>query len=663
MTLSEALQQVARLLNSGQADAAAGLCAQILEVVPDSVDAIHFSGIAAAQKGDRAAAIELFRRALELQPGAAAIHNNLGNALREERRYDEAATCFERALELNPRFPDALNNLGIVYQAQNRLEAALDCFRRALVLAPGFADAHNNLGAVLTDMDRFEEASASFGRALEIQPDFPEVYFSLGKGFSKQQRYEEACTCFQKALELRPGLDTAFVHLTAQRRHLCDWQDHSNEVNTVQSWVRSGREAASPFYFLSVSDDPEEQLACARQQAKSATRAITPLPPLKTGLNGKIRVAYLSADFREHPCSYLLAEVFEIHDRDAFEIHAFAFGPEARDPMRARLERAFDHFHDVSTRSDREIADKLRDLGIHIAVDLMGYTRHARSSILAHRPAPVQVNYLGYAGTMGAEFIDYVLVDRLVVAPDQQPFFTERLVHLPNCYMANDSTRAIADTAPSRQECGLPEEGFVFCCFNNNNKITPDFFAVWMRLLTEVPQSVLWLMRGSEAGENNLRREAEMRGVDPARLVFAPRIDMASHLARHQQADIFLDTLPFNAHTTASDALWAGLPVLTCTGRSFASRVAGSLLHAAGLPELVTDSMEAYEALALKLARDPDLLGSYRERLQRNRDTCPLFDCERFTRNLETAYITMIERWQAGLPPGPFEVEDAGPMH
>jgi predicted O-linked N-acetylglucosamine transferase (SPINDLY family) len=264
---------------------------------------------------------------------------------------------------------------------------------------------------------------------------------------------------------------------------------------------------------------------------------------------------------------------------------------------------------------------------------------------------------------MGAEFIDYVLVDRFIVPPLQQSFFTEHLVHLPNSYMANDRTREIAETAASRKECGLPEEGFVFCCFNNYYKLTPEFFDLWIRLLTRVPGSVLWLTRGSEAVENNLRREAETRGADPARLVFAPRIDMPSHLARHRRADLFLDTLPFNAHTTASDALWAGLPVLTCTGRSFASRVAGSLLHAAGLPELVTDSLEAYEALALKLARDPDLLASYRERLQRNRDTCPLFDSRRFTRNLESAYTKMMERWQAGLSPESFTVEDAGPTY
>jgi predicted O-linked N-acetylglucosamine transferase (SPINDLY family) len=661
MTLSEALQKVVQLLNGGQADAAFRLCAQIRDVAPGNVDAIHFSGIAAAQRGHRPEAIGFFRRALELQPDAAAIHNNLGNALREEKHYGEAEKCFERALELDPDFPDALNNLGIIYKTQNRPEEALDCFRRALTLFPDFADAHNNLGAVLTDMDRYEEASASLGRTLELQPDFPEVYLTLGKGFDKQKRHEEALACYQKALELRPGLDSAFVQLTAQRRHLCDWKAFQDDMTRIRSWTRSGREVPSPFYFLSVSDDPAEQLACARQWTAGRIEAVAPMHAAELDANATIRIAYLSADFREHPCSYLLAEVFEIHDRDDFEIHAFAFGPEARDPMRTRLEEAFDYFHDVAHDSDREIATKLRDLGIHIAVDLMGHTRDSRPGILAHRPAPVQVNYLGYAGTTGADFIDYVLVDQFIVPPGQQSCFTERLVHLPHCYMANDRTRAIAEPAPSRQECGLPDEGFVYCCFNNINKITPDFFDAWMRLLTAVPRSVLWLMGGNAAAESNLRREAQDRGVDPARLVFAPRIEMPRHLARHRNADLFLDTLPFNAHTTASDALWSGLPVLTCAGRSFAARVAGSLLQAAGLPELVTRSLEEYEALAVKLALNPGLLHDYRNRLEENKQTCPLFDTPRFTRNLESAYHEMVRRWRSGQMPEPFTVGDIDP--
>jgi len=352
-----------------------------------------------------------------------------------------------------------------------------------------------------------------------------------------------------------------------------------------------------------------------------------------------------------------MAELFERHDRERFEVFAFSFGPDGGSPMRRRLEKAFDHFIDVRDISDADVARQIAELGVHVAIDLMGYTKHCRPGILAHRPAPVQVNYLGFPGTMGADFIDYILVDPFVVPLDQQPFFTEKLVHLPDCYQVTDSKRERADRTPSRADYGLPEEGFVFCCFNNNYKITPSFFEVWMRLLQAVPGSVLWLSGDNDTAERNLRREAEERGVDPERLIFAPRVEYADYLERYKLADLFLDTLPYNAGATASDALWAGLPILTCAGRSFAARMAGSLLHAVGLPELITTNLEDYEALALKLATEPEVLGALRTKLAENRDTAPLFDTDRFRRHIEAAYEQMWQTWEKGEAPKPFAVE------
>ncbi len=364
-----------------------------------------------------------------------------------------------------------------------------------------------------------------------------------------------------------------------------------------------------------------------------------------------MRLAYLSADFREHATAFLAAELFERHDRRRFDLYAISWGRGDGSALRKRLERAFDRFIDVRDSSDLDVAREMRDLEIDIAVDLNGFFEGCRPGILARRPAPIQVNYLGYPASMGADYIDYIVVDPFIVAPDQQQFFAERLAFLPECYQPNDRLRPIAEHTPSRRDCGLPDRGLVFAAFNSPYKITPAVFDIWMRLLQSVPSAVLWLLRDNPWVEGNLRREAQARGVASERLVFAPRAYLPDHLARHRLADLFLDTFPCNAHTTASDALWAGLPLLTCAGRSFAARVAGSLLHAIGLPELVTTSPADYEALALALARSPERLAALRDRLRANRATSPLFDAGRLARHLEAAYLEMYRLHQSGMAP------------
>ena len=390
------------------------------------------------------------------------------------------------------------------------------------------------------------------------------------------------------------------------------------------------------------------------------TRFQLPPQPLWTGetwRHDKVRVAYLSADFRRHAVAHQIAELFERHDRSRFEIIGVSFGVDDKSEMRKRLIAAFDQFYDVRRKSDEEVAKLIHDLQVDIAIDLMGYTKDSRPGIFAYRPAPIQASYFGFSGTMGAEFIDYIIADKTVAPFEHQPFYTEKIVHLPDCYLVNDTKRNIAQRTPTRQEAGLPEKGFIFCCFNNNWKITPDVFGVWMRLLHSIDGSVLWLLGDNESAQRNLGKEARGRGIDPTRLVFASRLPLDEHMARHRLADLFLDTLPYNAHTTASDALWAGLPVLTCEGTAFAGRVAASLLYAVGLPELVTHSLEDYEALALRLAEDPSLLQGYRNRLATNRLTHPLFDTDRFRRHIEAAYMTMWELWQRGEQPRSFSVE------
>jgi predicted O-linked N-acetylglucosamine transferase (SPINDLY family) len=391
------------------------------------------------------------------------------------------------------------------------------------------------------------------------------------------------------------------------------------------------------------------------QTRQYVAREIPAGPPLEAAApprsGDRIRVAYLSGDFRVHPVAYLTAELFERHDRSRFEIIGVSLGPDDKSELRSRIARSFDHFQDFRTASDRDVAAFIRSAGVDIVVDLGGYTDRARPGVLRYRPAPVQVNYLGYAGTMAADFVDYIVADKVTVPFEQQPFYSERIVHLPDCFMVNDATKTISPVPPSRAEEGLPERGFVFSCFNNAYKISAEAFHVWMRVLTEVEGSVLWLSQFDKTTGDSLRAAARAAGVDPERIVFAPRKpEMADHFARQRLAGLFLDTPGYNAHTTASDALWAGLPVLTCIGKAFPGRVAASLLHAVGLPELVTDNLDSYAALAVKLARDPSSLAAIRQRLERNRLTCPLFDTGRFTRHIEQAYVTMLENHRGGGP-------------
>jgi protein O-GlcNAc transferase len=399
------------------------------------------------------------------------------------------------------------------------------------------------------------------------------------------------------------------------------------------------------------------QLQAARHFAQDTIRrAPKPLWNGSVWRNDRIRIAYLSGDFRRHPVGHLVVDLLERHDRARFEVIGVSFGPDDRSDLRARIASAFDRFIDVRTRSDREVAQLLLDLRVDIAVDLTGHTKGSRPAILAFRPAPIQACYLGFPGTMGVDFIDYILADATVIPADRQQFYAEKVVQLPDCYLPHDGKRTIAAHTPSRQELGLPE-GFVFCCFNNSWKITPALFDVWMRLLRAVEGSVLWLTRDSPEAESNLRREAAARGVDPARLVFAGRLPRTEDfLARQRAADLFLDTLPYNAHATASDALRVGLPVLTCRGESFSGRVAASLLEAVGLPELATHSLAEYESLALRLARDPSALRALSERLEQNRATSLLFDTDRLRRHIEAAYRTMWEIWQRGERPRSFAV-------
>ena len=633
-----------------------------LEVQPTFAEAHVNLGSALNDFGKLEEAVGCYRQAIELRPDFFIAHFNYGNTLKAQGRFDEAVSCYRSAIELKPELSIAHNNLGAALQSQQKWINAETCYRIALGLQPNYLDALLNLGAVLHEQKKLDEAIACYRSALELKPASADGYYMLGGALGAHGKTIEAVACYSRALEFEPNHLPAMAAQVRGLQDLCSWDelaDLSQRIlKVVDEDVIQMDLPLPPFYLLSlpVPTTSEQQFRCARTFANSLSTGGKAMAPdfcinRASERNSKLTIGYLSADFRSHAVGLSIAEMLEKHDRDQFTILGYSFGPDDGSETRRRLVKAFDRFEDITDASFEDAADQIAADGVDILVDLMGYTQDARPQILARRPAPVQVNYLGYPGTMGADFIDYILVDDYVVPADQQEFYTEKLVHLPGCYLASDSQRQMAARVPSRVECKLPEDGFVFCSFNNSNKITPKIFELWMELLKAVPGSVLWLFEGNRYATANLRREAETRNVSSDRLVFAPYVLLPEHLARHQLADLFLDTFPYNAHSTASDALWAGCPVLTISGKTFASRVAGSLLQTLELPELITRTLEEYRSVALRIARESRLLADIKSRLDANRKSSPLFDGAHFARNLEQAYTTMQEIYTAGEKP------------
>ena len=633
---------------------------QGLAVRPDDVTALGNRGNTLQELGRPLEALASYERALAIRPAHAQTLYNRGTVLRQLRRPAEALASFDQVLSIQPDHVDALNNRGVVLRVLNRPLEALASYDRALAIEPGYVEVLNNRANTLRDLKLPAEALATIDQALAIEPDHADTLCNRGIALRDLKRPAEALASFEAALAIEPDHRYAFAGMAYAALAICDWTRTAIIAGELESRVTQRHCVIPPFTLLGYGSDPAVQLECARWSLESEL-PVAAQPPWKKATprrDDKVRIAYLSTDFRRHPVAALIAEVIELHDRARFEVVGISYGPDDQSELRERLMRAFDQSHDVRSRSDRDVAELLNHMQVDIAIDLSGRTQDSRLGILAHRPAPVQATYLGYAGTTGAGFIDYVIADQTVLPFDQQPFYTEKIVHLPDCFQANDSTRKIADRTPTRSEAELPEVGFVFCCFNNNFKITRPVFEVWMRLLRAVEGSVLWLSQDNADAKENLRKAAAGRGLDPARLIFAPRVERDDeHLARHRLADLFVDTLPYNAHATASDALWAGLPLLTCRGTSFAGRVATSLLSAAGLPELAANDLAEYEALALRLATDAALLGGFRHRLAQNRAASPLFDTDRFRCHIESAYTTMLELQRRGESPRSFSVE------
>jgi protein O-GlcNAc transferase len=648
------LQQAIQAFQSGNFDSADSILKRVLQVDAKNLPALHILGLVKVSQSNYKEAADYLARAARIHPNDASIQYNLAKALSDSGNDKDALAHHKKAVALAPNNPEAWLSYGKTASNLGRYDDALVWYGKALNLKPDYAEALINKGATLKELKRYEEAIAFAEQALVINPNLAEAWANKGAALKDLTRYEEAIVHYDKALSLKFDIDWVWGDLLYTKMKICDWAGLKQSLEGISKKVMANEKVSQSLSLLALSDDALLHKKCSAifAQAKYPSNPTLGFIP-KLSKKEKIRIAYFSPDFRNHPVSFLTAELFEVHDRDRFEVFAFSLQKAPiGDETNLRLRKGFDRFIDVDEMSDQEIAQFARELEIDIAIDLAGPTQYSRTGIFSYRAAPIQVNWLGYPGTIGADFIDYIVADKIIIPEPHQQFYAEKIVYLPNTYMVDDSKRTASTRVFTREEFGLPKNAFVFCCFNNDYKFNPQVLDSWSRILLTAKNSVIWISENNEYFRSNIVAEFESRGIDHDRIIFAQRVEMmADHLSRYALADLFLDTHPYNAHTTALDSLKAGVPVLTRMGQSFASRVAASLLNAIGLPELITNTQEEYDALAIDLAMNPQKLTDIKLKLAKNRLTAPLFDTPLFTKNLEAAYIKMIEQYQVDSKP------------
>jgi predicted O-linked N-acetylglucosamine transferase (SPINDLY family) len=661
------------------------LLLKILDIEPDNFDALNIIGVINGKENKHAEAINFFKKAQKIRPDNNLVNFNLGKALSETgndldaieyykiairldknhlgswhnfgkslhqlERYDEALSYYDQAIKLKPDYLESHYNKANTLKILKRYDEAIIHYSQAIKLKPDYFNAYLDRGVLFELLKLYDEALFDFDQAIKLKPDSALPYNNKGNVLRYLKHYDQALFNYDKAIKLEPDFPYLFGMILHMKMFMSNWQNFKVEVENLLLQIYENKKSSYCFPVLAFIDSPLTH----RKSSEIWVNDKYPFnslfgPILKSKRRDKIKIGYYSEDFREHPVANLIIELFELHNKDQFELFGFYFGPPDSSKMHKRVSSAFNQFIDVRLKKDKDVALLSRKIGIDIAVDLSGFTGSSRPGIFSYRAAPIQVNYLGYPGTMGVKYIDYIIADPTLIPIECEQYYSEKIVYLPNTYQPNDRNRLIAEKVFTKDELGLPKDSFVFCCFNNNFKITPDTFDGWVRILKAVKNSVLWLIEENPIAVLNLRKEAQFRGIDSNRLIFAKSMFLPDHLARHKAADLFLDTLPYNAHTTASDALWTGLPVLTCMGKSFASRVAASLLKAIELPELITITQEQYEATAIELATNPEKLKAIKYKLERNRLTTALFDTPRFTKHIEAAYKQMYERYHADLP-------------
>jgi pentatricopeptide repeat protein len=697
---AQAYFNMARLLKDQKKyDEAIAYYHKASEIRPNHAQTYNSLANALFAQGKVQEAVSCYRKAVEVKPDYAEAWYNMATVLHDQEKFEDALSAYQQAISVKPDYVDAYNNMGIVLCAMNRYEDALLCYRKAITLMPHVAGCYNNLGATLSDLRRYDEALSAFNKALELNPRYADAYNNMGNLFKNQGKPEEAISAYRKALSLQPDYISALNNIGLTLKEvgkseeamscyrkvltikpdepaaysnyfylllkMCFWKETDALKSRLEQMTRAalaqGRKTLeTPFENITYFPDPLYNFNVARSwsDAMAAAAANSDLRFAfdKRERNDKIVVGYLSFDFRHHAVGHLIAGIFGCHDRSKFRIIAYSYGYDDGSEYRRRIAHDCDEFIDIRNLSNTDAAQRIYNDRVDILVDLMGHTGFSRMDICAFRPAPVQVTWLGFPGTSGADFIDYIITDKTISPESHEPYYSEKFVYMPHTYQSNDRWQKISDKKIVRSDAGLPEQGFVFCSFSQSYKIEPVMFDIWMRLLTQVENSVLWLIESDPTTDRNLRQEAQERGVNPDRLIFAPRMAKDEHLARHRLADLVLDTRIYNGHTTTSDALYAGVPVIAMLGKHFASRVSASLLKAIGMPDMIVHSLEEYEVLALRLAQNPAALSALRERLENNRLTKPLFDTPLFVRHLEAAYLEMQNIFQQGQKPKKIEI-------
>jgi predicted O-linked N-acetylglucosamine transferase (SPINDLY family) len=625
---------------------------------PNYIDLLNNLGVVLNDLGQLDEAVKSYERAIDIKPDYAEAYNNLGVTYNKLGQLEKAVQVYEKALKIDPDYADTHNNLGVVLKKLGQLDEAIDSYQKAIAINPDDADTYNNLGIVFDEQERLDDAIQSYRKAVSIQSDLAEAYNNLGHTLCKLHRYQEAIDLYEKVFDIKPNLDYILGNILNTKMNSCNWDDLEELLTDAKQRIVNNEKIIEPFNLMGLVDDPALQIKAQKLRMTGDHPKSNILPTIgRYPKHPKIRIGYFSADFREHPVGYLTAELYELHDRNYFEVHAFSFGSDTKDALNLRIKAGVDQFHNVQSMSHKEIALLARSLEIDIAVDLTGLTAESRTDVFAMSAAPIQLSYIGYLGTMGADYYDYLIADPVMIPKENQKYYVEKIVYLPS-FQVNDSKDLPPEITLTRKDVGLPEEGFVFCCFNNTYKFTPTIFDSWARILSAVDNSVLIVFANNELSKTNLTKELIQRGVKAERLIFGDSVKRPEYLARYRTADLFLDTHPYNAGTTASDALKMGLPLLTMIGKSFNSREAASILTSINLPELITNTPEEYEALAIELASNPDKLKAIKDKLTSNLSTAPLYDTKLFTKNIESAYTEMYERHHKGLEPDHIYVEE-----
>ena len=608
-------------------------------------------GIAFKDQGKLDEAIDAYKNALRVQPNHVLVYNNMGNVLKEQNKLDEAIEAYEKAISLKPNHALAHNNMGNALREQGKLNEAIKAYTNALAIDPGNAEAYNNMGNALQGQGKLDDAIEAYENALSRKADNALAHNNMGNALREQGKFDEALDAYESALSCEPDHVNARANKLYCLAFICDWPSLNAEQSNLRELGIVGK-SVQPYTMLPLEDAPERH--CLRSELyvrETYPNQELSMPKVLDVKPNRLRIGYFSSDFKEHPVAYLIAKVLEQHHRDKFEIFGYCLNGNPPSELRQRIINSFDHFAELNELSDQDVALKARQDRLDIAIDLNGYTGGARSRIFAYRVAPIQINYLGFPGTSGADFIDYIIADKHIIPDRSRQFYTETPIYLPHTYMPTDNTRKFSKNSMDRRSLGLPNDAFVICCFNNNYKIMNAEFDIWMRVLSKIENSVLWLRQSNWWAAENIKKEAWKRKIDPARIVFAERVPMDEHLTRQRFADLFVDTFNYNAHTTATEALWAGLPVITMRGQGFAARVGSSLLNAVGMSELITESEKEYEALILELATNKDKLINVKKKLAANLLSTPLFDTEQYTKYLEDGYQQAYQRYLDGKYP------------